>query len=104
MYLLEADDDAIPALRQALAPLGDSLVVVGGEGLWNVHVHVDDVGAAVEAGIRAGAPRRIQVTHFAEQVDRAREKRAGAGAGRRAGRRGRRAGTAPSCSPSPAPR
>ena len=76
MYLLEADDDAIPSLRQELAPLGDSLVVVGGEGLWNVHVHVDDVGAAVEAGIRAGAPRRIQVTHFAEQMDRAREKRA----------------------------
>jgi DAK2 domain fusion protein YloV len=76
MYLLEADDDAIPVLRQDLAPLGDSLVVVGGEGLWNVHVHVDDVGAAVEAGIRAGAPRRIQVTHFAEQVERAREKRA----------------------------
>ena len=76
MYLLEADDDAIPVLRQQLAPLGDSLVVVGGEGLWNVHVHVDDVGAAVEAGIRAGAPRRIQVTHFAEQIERAREKRA----------------------------
>ncbi len=75
MYLLETEDDAIPALRQALAPLGDSLVVVGGEGLWNVHIHVDDVGAAVEAGIRAGSPRRIEVTHFAEQVARAREKR-----------------------------
>ncbi len=76
MYLLETDDAAIPALREELAPLGDSLVVVGGEGLWNVHVHVDDVGAAVEAGIRAGTPRRIRVTHFAEQVERAREKRA----------------------------
>src|ERR1700712_4480310 len=76
MYLLETDDDAIPSLRDALGPLGDSLVVVGGEGLWNVHIHVDDVGAAVEAGIRAGSPRRIQVTHFAEQVSRARDKRA----------------------------
>jgi DAK2 domain fusion protein YloV len=76
MYLLETDDDEIPPLRDALAPLGDSLVVVGGEGLWNVHIHVDDVGAAVEAGIRAGSPRRIQVTHFAEQVSRARDKRA----------------------------
>ena len=76
MYLLETDDESIPSLRKELAPLGDSLVVVGGEGLWNVHVHVDDVGAAVEAGIHAGTPRRIQVTHFAEQVSRAREKRA----------------------------
>ena len=82
MYLLEAEDDAIPPLREALAPLGDSLVVVGGEGLWNVHVHVDDVGAAVEAGIRAGSARRIQVTHFAEQVERA--------LGKRAERRGRK--------------
>ena len=52
MYLLDAEDDAIPALREPLAGLGDSLVVVGGEGLWNVHVHVDDVGAAIEAGHR----------------------------------------------------
>jgi uncharacterized protein len=70
MFLLDADDDRIPALRSALAGLGDSLVVVGGEGLWNVHVHVDDVGAAVEAGIEAGRPHRVRVTHFAEQADR----------------------------------
>jgi DAK2 domain fusion protein YloV len=76
MYLLDADDEAIPGLRGRLQGLGDSLVVVGGDGLWNVHVHVDDVGAAVEAGIEAGSPRRIRVTHFAEQVGRAREKRA----------------------------
>ena len=75
MYLLEATDDAVEALRAELDPLGDSLVVVGGEGLWNVHVHVDDVGAAVEAGIRAGRPRRIAVTHFAEQDALARERR-----------------------------
>ena len=68
MFLLDADDAAIPVLRAGLAGLGDSLVVVGGDGLWNVHVHVDDVGAAVEAGIVAGRPHRIRVTHFAEQV------------------------------------
>ena len=68
MYLLDSDDAHIESLKAALAPLGDSLVVVGGEGLWNVHVHVDDVGAAVEAGIAAGHPYRIRVTHFAEQV------------------------------------
>ncbi|WP_243057248.1 DAK2 domain-containing protein [Nocardioides sp. SR21] len=74
MYLLDAEDAAIPALRSALAPLGDSLVVVGGEGLWNVHVHVDDVGAAVEAGIAAGRPHRIRVTHFAEQIAEVRQR------------------------------
>ena len=68
MYLLDADDARIPDLRARLAPLGDSLVVVGGDGLWNVHVHVDDVGAAIEAGIDAGRPHRVRVTHFAELV------------------------------------
>ncbi|WP_084151828.1 DAK2 domain-containing protein [Nocardioides halotolerans] len=68
MYLLDAPDEAIGVLRGTLGGLGDSLVVVGGEGLWNVHVHVDDVGAAIEAGIEAGRPHRVRVTHFAEQV------------------------------------
>jgi uncharacterized protein len=68
MYLLDSDDDRVQSLKAALASLGDSLVIVGGEGLWNVHVHVDDVGAAIEAGIAAGRPHRVRVTHFAEQV------------------------------------
>jgi len=68
MFLLEADDDRVPALRSALDGLGDSVVVVGGDRLWNVHVHVDDVGAAIEAGIAAGRPYRIAVTHFADQI------------------------------------
>src|SRR4051812_34848957 len=62
MYLLAAPAGAIPPLRAALAGLGDSLVVVGGEPTWNVHVHVDDPGAAVEAGVEAGRPHRIKVT------------------------------------------
>lgn len=64
IYLLEADDSAVTRLRQRLDALGDSLVVVGGDGLWNVHVHVDDAGAAVEAGVEAGRPYRIRITHF----------------------------------------
>ncbi|BBJ40704.1 dihydroxyacetone kinase [Streptomyces antimycoticus] len=64
IYLLEAGDMAVAALRERLDALGDSLVIVGGDGLWNVHVHVDDAGAAVEAGIQAGRPYRIRITHF----------------------------------------
>ncbi|WP_328536459.1 DAK2 domain-containing protein [Streptomyces sp. NBC_00344] len=73
IYLLEADDEAVARLRTRLDGLGDSLVVVGGDGLWNVHVHVDDAGAAVEAGIDAGRPYRIRITHFGSVVARPRE-------------------------------
>lgn len=69
MYLLDADDESVTRLRSRLQPMGDSLVVVGGGGLWHVHVHVDDAGAAVEAGTEAGRVHQVRVTHFAEQAD-----------------------------------
>lgn len=69
MYLLNATDPAaVETLTQTLDRLGDSLLVVGGPDLWNVHVHVDDPGAAVEAGIAAGRPERIRISHFATQA------------------------------------
>ncbi|MFH8365355.1 DAK2 domain-containing protein [Streptomyces sp. NPDC018031] len=69
IYLLEAGEEAVDRLRARLDALGDSLVVVGGDGLWNVHVHVDDAGAAVEAGVQAGRPYRIRITHFGTAAD-----------------------------------
>lgn len=68
MYLLEAQADAVRELRVALGGLGDSLVVVGGAGLWHVHIHVTDPGAAVEAGVLAGRPRQIRIEHLTEQA------------------------------------
>ncbi|MGB7820109.1 MAG: DAK2 domain-containing protein, partial [Ornithinibacter sp.] len=68
MYLLtESSAEAVATLTATLDGLGDSLLVVGGPDLWNVHVHVDDPGAAVEAGLRAGHPERIRISHFASQ-------------------------------------
>ncbi|MFW6776213.1 DAK2 domain-containing protein [Nocardioides sp. CPCC 205120] len=69
MYLLDQSDDAAVAqLRERLSAIGDSLVVVGAEGLWNVHVHVDDAGAAIEAGVAAGRPHQIRVTHLRDHA------------------------------------
>jgi dihydroxyacetone kinase-like predicted kinase len=69
MYLLEAPDESIPGFKERLAGLGDSLVVVGGDELWNIHVHVDDAGAAVEAGMAVGTPYRIRITYLASVVE-----------------------------------
>jgi DAK2 domain fusion protein YloV len=68
-FLLDAPEAAIAELRMDLAGLGDSVAVVGtGTDVWNVHVHVNDVGAAMEAGVRAGRPHRITVVRFADQL------------------------------------
>ncbi len=69
MYLLDAPDEAIPAFKEVWAGVGDSIVVVGGSGLWNCHIHTDDIGAAVEAALDAGRPRDIRVTDLVEQVE-----------------------------------
>ena len=78
MYLLEADDETIPAFKEVWAGIGDSIVVVGGNGLWNCHIHTDDIGAAVEASLDAGRPRNIRVTDLMEEVEEERWVRVGA--------------------------
>ena len=68
MYLLNAPDEAIEGFKNVWAGLGDSIVVVGGDGLWNCHIHTDAIGPAIEAGIEVGRPQRIRVTDLAEEV------------------------------------
>jgi len=69
MYFLEAPDEAIPAFKDVWAGIGDSIVVVGGEGIWNCHIHTDDIGAAIEAAIDIGRPTKIRVTDLMEEVE-----------------------------------
>jgi len=54
MYLLEMPDASAGGFKEAWGRVGDSIVVVGGEGLFNCHIHTNDVGAAIEAGVEAG--------------------------------------------------
>ena len=68
MYLLHAPDQAIEEFEKIWAGLGDSIVVVGGDGLWNCHIHTNDIGPTIEAGIEVGRPERIRVTDLSEEV------------------------------------
>jgi DAK2 domain fusion protein YloV len=81
MYLLRAPDDTMGDFKEVWAGIGDSIVVVGGDGLWNCHIHTDDIGAAIEAGVDAGRPQRIRVTDLAEQVEEERWVREASSAG-----------------------
>ncbi|MDA8302731.1 MAG: DAK2 domain-containing protein [Actinomycetota bacterium] len=69
MFFLEAPDEAIPGFREVWAGCGGSVVIVGGDGLYNCHIHTDDIGACIEAAIEIGRPRQIRVTDLAEQVE-----------------------------------
>ncbi|NNN01381.1 MAG: DAK2 domain-containing protein [Acidimicrobiaceae bacterium] len=68
MYLLEAEDAKLHAFREVWSGIGDSIVIVGGEGLYNCHIHTDDIGAAIEAALDAGRPRDIRVSDLSDQV------------------------------------
>ncbi len=68
MFLLDASDERIDQFKAAWDVLGDSIVMVGGDGLWNCHIHTDHIGPVIEAGIDVGRPHRIQITDLHEQV------------------------------------
>ena len=69
MYFLDLVDEHIGAFKSAWGEIGDSIVVVGGDGIWNCHVHTNDIGAAIEAALlNAGRPSQIRVTDLFEEV------------------------------------
>jgi len=69
MFFLDAADDRIDSFREQWAEIGDSIVVVGGDGLWNCHIHTDEIGLSIEAGIAAGRPYQIRVTDLLEELE-----------------------------------
>ncbi|WP_460540598.1 DAK2 domain-containing protein [Glycomyces halotolerans] len=74
-YLLESSAESAAELRNRLTDVGDSVVIIGSRAAedvttFNVHVHVNDVGAAIEAGIERGRVHRISVTRFDDAYSR----------------------------------
>jgi len=80
MFFLEAPDDTIDRFKDVWMSVGDSIVVVGGDGIYNCHIHTDDIGAAIEAALDCGRPKRIRVTDLTEQVEEERWVREGTAA------------------------
>ncbi|MHA0286552.1 DAK2 domain-containing protein [Mycobacterium sp. C3-094] len=73
MYLLSgAERAAVEVLRARLDELGESVAIAAAAeaGRYSVHVHVDDAGAAVEAGLAVGVPSRIRITSLTGGADR----------------------------------
>lgn len=69
MYLCDLADERIEDLKQHWGQIGDSIVVVGGDGIWNCHVHTNDIGAAIEVALDLdGRPKNIRVTDLFEEM------------------------------------
>lgn len=65
----EAGDDLAQALRAALGDVGESVAVVGGDGLWQAHVHTDRPLAALDVPDALGArASQVRVRHLASQA------------------------------------
>jgi hypothetical protein len=67
-FLFETGDKAADEYRELLSRYGDCVLVVGGAGLYNVHVHTNNVGGVIEEAIERGRPRQIEVTHLEGQI------------------------------------
>lgn len=69
MYFLDLADELIQPFKEGWGAIGGSIVVVGGEGLWNCHVHTNDIGAAVEVALELGGrPHQIRVTDLFDEM------------------------------------
>jgi DAK2 domain fusion protein YloV len=76
MYFLDLPDEHIRDFKEHWGEIGDSIVVVGGDGLWNCHVHTNEIGAAIEVALDLGGrPKSIRVSDLFEEVDEEHEKR-----------------------------
>ena len=63
MYTLRgAPPPDLDALRERLSELGHSVVIVGDEAIAQVHVHLREAGAAVEAALPLGELSEIRIT------------------------------------------
>ncbi len=69
MFFLDGDDDGVERLRRRWLELGDSIVVVGGDGTYNCHIHTDHIGPAIEAAVEVGRPYDIRVTDLHDEVE-----------------------------------
>ena len=69
MYFVDLVDERIQEFKESWGEIGDSIVVVGGDGLWNCHVHTNDIGAAIESALKLdGRPSQIRVTDLFEEM------------------------------------
>lgn len=66
-FMIDTDYNDLESFRNQLAVQGDSLMVVGGEGLIKVHIHTNNPGVALEKAIALGQLKDIKIDNMRYQ-------------------------------------
>lgn len=66
-FMIDTDFSDLDSFRGQLAIQGDSLMVVGGEGLIKVHIHTNNPGLALEKAILLGELKDIKIDNMRYQ-------------------------------------
>src|SRR5262245_54575075 len=64
VFVVEGESLDRDTLERELAPLGDSLLVVGDATALKAHVHTDDPGSALRAGTAMGIIERVEIANM----------------------------------------
>ena len=72
----EVNEKSVDVLRNKLAAIGDSLVVVGDPELIKVHVHTNTPGTALQYALELGELNKIKIENMVQQNRELQEKRA----------------------------
>jgi DAK2 domain fusion protein YloV len=73
-FFVEGPDVELERLEHELAPLGDSLLVVGAPGAAKAHVHTDDPDAALAVGRAVGVVGEIDIKNMRDQAQERNER------------------------------
>lgn len=63
-FMIQTDSNDIDGFRNKLKPLGDCLLVVGGEGLIKTHIHTNHPGKALEYAVELGQLKDIKIDNM----------------------------------------
>ena len=70
-FILHCRDSRVERFRETLNRLGGSVLVVGGDKLYRVHVHTDQLGRVIEEASRVGRLSDVEITDLRQQVEEA---------------------------------
>ncbi len=66
-YFIKTKAIDLEGYKHALSLMGDSLVVVGGEGIVKVHIHTNNPGKVLEMALEHGELSKIKIDNMREQ-------------------------------------